>query len=272
MDLIARMEAEGLVDQLVVGQVDRNETTATLRFEVDGTTVQVRFWSSIEPQLTPSAELSAALIELIRVLVNSRARVRAGQFEYTRNPDGTWELWRGYEYDEPSSAATPEFTRQFGGEQFDHALQSWEWLGLDELRPMFASAFGDIFLDSPDGVRRLDIVDGTLTHHWHSLTDCTNELATPLGSQRYLRADLATELAATGLVPGPDQIYDFAHPPVFGGELTAANIQVMDFVTAVGMAGQIHDQARFIPEGAQVSIVADQPSRRSRWRKLLGRK
>lgn len=130
--------------------------------------------------------------------------------------------------------------------------------------------FGDIFLGDDDGVWRLDIVDGSLTRLWASFDECEAALNDPAVGPDLLRTELADELVAAGRRPGPDQVYDFSHPPVLGGALTAANIEVLDFVVAVGTAGQIHDQARFIPEGAQISIAVDEVPRRSGWRRLFG--
>ncbi len=166
----------------------------------------------------------------------------------------------------------PPRIAQFGDEQFAVALADWEWIGLEGKQPVFTSLFGDVFLTSADGVWLLDIVEGSLTRAWATVEECEAALNDPEQQSRLLRTELVTELAARGTVPAPDQIYDFTHPPVLGGELRADNVEVMDFATAVGMAGQIHNQARFIPEGARVSIVTDEPPRRSGWRKLLGRK
>ncbi|GAB4584948.1 hypothetical protein [Nocardia sp. IFM 10818] len=48
------------------------------------------------------------------------------------------------------------------------------------------------------------------------------------------------------------EVLDFTIPPRVGGELGLDNVDVMDFVTAAGMAGQIHDQLRFAPEGTAI--------------------
>jgi hypothetical protein len=40
-----------------------------------------------------------------------------------------------------------------------------------------------------------------------------------------------------------------------GGEISLENIQVMDFVTAVNIAGQIHQQIRDLPPGTRIEDV-----------------
>ncbi|WP_181838465.1 hypothetical protein [Nocardia africana] len=54
-----------------------------------------------------------------------------------------------------------------------------------------------------------------------------------------------------------------------GGELALANIHVMDFVTGVGMAGQIHEQLRYVPEGATIQFKVQEPERRTGLRRWL---
>ncbi|MGW5753706.1 hypothetical protein [Nocardia rhamnosiphila] len=145
-----------------------------------------------------------------------------------------------------------EFMRRFTSEQYRNALEDWAWIGLEGKEPIFTSPFGDIFFAAADGVWWLDTLYGELLCQWGSIEECTAELQTLEGQEEYLRAGLAAAAATQGLAPNESQIYDLAHPAVLGGELEISNVQVMDFVTALGMAGQIHDQVRFIPEGTEI--------------------
>lgn len=135
--------------------------------------------------------------------------------------------------------------------------------------PIFASPFGDIFFDSEEGVWLLDIVEGTLEWGWTDLGECGSELDTVEGQEDWLRADLARAASACGLRPKRSEILDFAVPPKVGGELALANIHVMDFVTGVGMAGQIHEQLRYVPEGATIQFKVQEPERRTGLRRWL---
>lgn len=56
-----------------------------------------------------------------------------------------------------------------------------------------------------------------------------------------------------GLVPGPEQVYGFAKPPVLGGAIDVENIEVIDFVVGVSIAGQLHAQVRDLPPGTAIS-------------------
>jgi hypothetical protein len=80
-------------------------------------------------------------------------------------------------------------------------------------------------------------------------------LSTVDGRQRYLLSDLATAAHESGLLLEEDQVYDFRHPPVLGGELEPDNLAVMDFAVAVDIAGQIHEQVRDRPPGTTVGEI-----------------
>jgi hypothetical protein len=49
------------------------------------------------------------------------------------------------------------------------------------------------------------------------------------GQDMYLMAGLATATEQAGVLPGPDQVYDFTIPAVVGGPAEVGNIGVVDF-------------------------------------------
>ncbi|MFC5833868.1 hypothetical protein [Nonomuraea insulae] len=98
---------------------------------------------------------------------------------------------------------------------------------------------------------------GTLTRCWVGVEALRAELETPEGQERYLMAGLAGEAERAGIVPGAKQIYDFKRPPVAGGPVAVGNIDALDFVVGVSVAGQIHGQVKDLPEGAGISISTD---------------
>lgn len=150
--------------------------------------------------------------------------------------------------------ASVELIKWFTPEQFDDALSSWAWIGLDGKTPLFASVFGDVFLRSDDGVWWLDTIDGELKREWDTLDELEAVLNTGAGQEKYLMVELAQELHDRGLLPGEGEVYDFTHPVALGGELEADNVEVVDMVMSIDILGQIHDQVRRIPPGARVNI------------------
>lgn len=148
-----------------------------------------------------------------------------------------------------------ELTRRFTEEQFEHGLGSWDWLGLDGKTPVFASPFGDVFLESGDGIWWLDTLEGSLTCPWPDPAALEADLRTDEGQDQFLLAGLALAAERRGLVPTDAQVYGFTAPPVLGGAVDLGNVEVIDFVVSLNIAGQIHEQVRDLPPGTPISGI-----------------
>ena len=72
---------------------------------------------------------------------------------------------------------------------------------------------------------------------------------TTAGQDEYLLVGLGLAAEDAGLVPGPGQVYGFRVPPRLGGLLEVDNVEVVDFVAGVNVAGQIHRQIHTLPPG-----------------------
>ncbi|MBV1855035.1 T6SS immunity protein Tdi1 domain-containing protein [Catellatospora tritici] len=149
-----------------------------------------------------------------------------------------------------------QLTKTFTDAQYAQALESWAWLDLGDRKPVFTSLFGDVFLVGPDGVSYLDVIEGRLTTGlWPDGAALEAALNTEEGQDRYLLGGLAFGAQARGLLLGPDQVYTFMPPPVLGGKVGLDSIEVYDFVMAVDIAGQIHDQIRALPPGTPIGSI-----------------
>jgi Domain of unknown function (DUF1851) len=146
-----------------------------------------------------------------------------------------------------------KLTRSFAAEEFARGLESWGWIGAAGKVPVFASVFGDVFFRADDGFWYLDTLEGSLTRVWADARALKADLATASGQDRYLLAGLAFGAESRGLVPDAGQVYDFKIPPVLGGALEVDNVQTIDFVVGLHIAGQIHDQIRGLPPGTRIS-------------------
>jgi hypothetical protein len=51
------------------------------------------------------------------------------------------------------------------------------------------------------------------------------------------------------------EVYDFTLPPGLGGKMEPANVRKMDFVVALNLGGQLHDQIRHLPPGTKIKGV-----------------
>lgn len=146
-----------------------------------------------------------------------------------------------------------ELTRSFTPEQFARGLEAWQWIGLGTKIPLFTSPFGDVFFRAEDGFWWLDTLEGSLARLWPNGIALKADLATASGQDRYLLAGLAFGAESRGLTPDPRQVYGFKTPPVLGGALDVDNVETIDFVVGLHLAGQIHEQIRHLPPGTRIS-------------------
>lgn len=144
-------------------------------------------------------------------------------------------------------------TKSFSARSFADALESWQWVELRGKTPVLASLFGDVFLQDPSGYWFLDTVEGALTQPWTKRDQVQATLATEEGQDQYLLGGLAFAASDAGLVLTDDEVYSFKIPPVLGGQFDVANIEVADFVVAVNLLGQIHQQVKTLPPGSKIS-------------------
>jgi hypothetical protein len=81
-------------------------------------------------------------------------------------------------------------------------------------------------------------------------------LDTEDGQDAYLLGGLAMGADRRGIVLEAGQVYCFTPPPVLGGPIDLDNVGVLDFVVALSIAGQIHDQVRHLPPGTAISGIS----------------
>jgi hypothetical protein len=148
-----------------------------------------------------------------------------------------------------------ELIKKFSQEQYEKALESWRWLVPEDAIPLLASSFGDIFFAYRGMVFYLDLVNGAFDLVAESMEDLENLLKSKDGQENYLMATLSITMQKQGYSLAPDQVFDFKTTPRLGGEISLENIQVMDFVSAVNVAGQIHQQIKDLPPGTRIDDV-----------------
>ncbi len=110
--------------------------------------------------------------------------------------------------------------------------------------PLCTSLFGDIFFGSDASIWQLDIIDGSFTMRFANGDELTRALALPESQDEVLIGWLTSEAAAHGLVLGHHG--RMTSPSHWCSAVPSRlwNLSVMDFVGAVNIAGQIHDQVR----------------------------
>jgi len=146
-----------------------------------------------------------------------------------------------------------ELIRVFTSEQFSHALESWDWIGIGDREPLFTSPFGDVFFRSDDGIWWLDVLEGSLSRPWSDPETLRSDLDTEAGQDRYLLAGLAIGAEQRGVVATGHEVLGFAVAPIIGGPVTVDNIETIDFALSLNILGQIHRQVREMPPGSRVT-------------------
>ena len=146
-------------------------------------------------------------------------------------------------------------TKSFLPDQYAEALESWAWVGLDGKVPVLSSLFGHVFLQSAEGYWYLDVIGGSLEMLWPDAASLQAVLDTDEGLDEFLLGGIALAADGQGVALAANQVYDFNPPPVLGGPFDVANLVASDFVVAVNIAGQIHDQLRRLPPGTKVREV-----------------
>jgi hypothetical protein len=136
-------------------------------------------------------------------------------------------------------------------------LSYWQWLLPKEYHPIVVTAFGDwVLLDQSDGsVHFLDLVAGTLSKVAESGDDFKRAMALPEKLDEWFMAELVQALLDCGIVLGQNQCYGYKVPPVLGGKLEVANIELTDLAVHQGLLSQIHQQTRNLPEGTTINRV-----------------
>jgi len=134
-----------------------------------------------------------------------------------------------------------ELIRHFPAENVASALADWAWLPeLEGTTALVASAFGDLFLEGPDGVWFLDTIEGTLTREWPHAAALQDALGSIEGQDRFLLMGLVQAAYDAGLEPSSDEVLSFKQPPTLGGAFDVANLQTIEFAAALRAAGQLH--------------------------------
>lgn len=139
-----------------------------------------------------------------------------------------------------------DLLRQFDPTTYQRALRAWRWLpDLAHARgPLVASTFGDVFLEGPDGIWRLDVVDGALSRSWSTVVEMRAEIATEDGQDQHLYGGLALAADRSGKVLADGQVYGFVIHPLLGGAFDLANVVTTDFVSWLTVCGQLHEQVQ----------------------------
>ncbi|AEG43137.1 T6SS immunity protein Tdi1 domain-containing protein [Isoptericola variabilis] len=137
-----------------------------------------------------------------------------------------------------------DLLRTFDRDAFEYGLAAWSWLGVRGRTPRFATAFGDVFLESLEGWWFLDTVEGSLRLRWSTAVEMYAELESPDGRAEILLQDVVDDAARRGATLRPDEVFAFTPHPAVGGRLSADCVEPVRFELALRLAGRLHEQLR----------------------------
>jgi hypothetical protein len=145
--------------------------------------------------------------------------------------------------------------REFAPDAYEFALSSWSWIGTGDKAPRFASCFGDMFLESPDGWWFLDTVEGTLERRWSSMDAMFAELEGDDGRAEFLLEETLTTALGQGLRLGDDEVFAFLPPPAVTGTMSVDSLAPLRFAIAANLAGRIHGELNGVQPDAGASAL-----------------
>jgi hypothetical protein len=145
--------------------------------------------------------------------------------------------------------------REFAPDAYDFALSSWSWIGTGDKTPRFASCFGDMFLESPDGWWFLDTVEGTLERRWSSMDAMFADLQGADGRAEYLLEETLSTALEQGLRLGDDEVFAFLPPPAVTGTMSVDSLAPLRFAIAANLAGRIHGELNGVQPDAGASAL-----------------
>ena len=142
------------------------------------------------------------------------------------------------------------------GQDWAAILTEWHWLVPRDLTVWMVNRFGDIFFVPEDGsIQLLDIGAGSVKQLAANREDFYTQVAIGDNADNWFLISLTDKCVASGLMLGPGQCYAFKSAPIFGGEYSVENIEIMDLAVNYSLMAQIHEQIRDLPDGAQVKLV-----------------
>jgi hypothetical protein len=135
-------------------------------------------------------------------------------------------------------------------------LEFWRWLIPVSLRPLFATALGDLFLQDEEGaVWWLDVGAGTLETIAANNDQFQDSLRDSEKVSYWFGERFVDDLRASGLTLKPGECYSYLMPPITGGRYEPGNFRIHDVVTHFQVWGPIHESLKDIPDGTTIEFV-----------------
>lgn len=140
-------------------------------------------------------------------------------------------------------------------------LRSWYWLcDSEQLEIAMITKLGDAFLIAPatGEILFLDTLDGEL----EVIADSLDEFKTLLNDSDFVIDYFSIELLAPllDLEMPQDTVYSFKKPPVLGGEINSANLELFDVQTHFDDMGELWDEITKEFDEEELALDIDVPA------------
>jgi hypothetical protein len=134
----------------------------------------------------------------------------------------------------------------------DRLLESWRWL-ISDGKVSYVTLLGDLILERQGGFWFLESETARLEH----IASSRSELLKKLEQEEnlLLGSALVQELADKGLQLADGQCIGFKTPTVLGGTFDISNVYPADAYERVSFLGDMNEQLKEVPDGAQVRLV-----------------
>ena len=136
----------------------------------------------------------------------------------------------------------------------DRLLRNWRWLVPNGCDLLLATALGDLFLRCSDGVRWLDVGNGTLDAVAEDEAAFERALQDEESRDLWLGPHLVEACEAAGLERGPVECYSYLMLPVLGGAFEPSNFCVRTLEHHLDGWGPICERIAGLPDGARVTF------------------
>jgi hypothetical protein len=114
---------------------------------------------------------------------------------------------------------------------FADLLSEWPGLEVGNIRPIGASAFGDLFFERQSGeVMKLDVLEGALVRIAVSVQQFGDLMNSVAWQEHHLLSQGVALLKEKGISRGSDQFFGFAPHPAVAGKIDWARVMSLDAV------------------------------------------
>jgi len=135
-----------------------------------------------------------------------------------------------------------------------NALESWQWLLPQPVKPLLATALGDLFvIRESEAVWFLDIISGKIDSVAQSVSEWERSLRDPEFLDRYFLPAFVLAMRESGTVLAQGECYVPKREPVLGGSWEVANWAPGNWVFHLERQGRVHFAIKDLPDGTKIT-------------------